>query len=58
MPSRIGKRAERNCLLESSVGSVLVDGAESTSDPIPLSANAARPYGIIYALVLDLGRQP
>jgi predicted nucleic acid-binding protein len=32
--------------------------AESTFDPIPFDTDAARSYGIIYALVLGLGRQP
>jgi predicted nucleic acid-binding protein len=32
--------------------------AESAFDPIPFDTDAARSYGIIYALVLDLGRQP
>ncbi|MEU9830595.1 type II toxin-antitoxin system VapC family toxin [Streptosporangium sp. NPDC048047] len=32
--------------------------AESTFDPIPFDTDAARAYGIIYALVLDLGRRP
>ncbi|MEU4224780.1 type II toxin-antitoxin system VapC family toxin [Nonomuraea sp. NPDC026600] len=32
--------------------------AESTFDPISFDQDAARSYGIIYALVLSLGRQP
>jgi predicted nucleic acid-binding protein len=32
--------------------------AESTFDPVPFDHDAARSYGIIYALVLNLGRQP
>jgi predicted nucleic acid-binding protein len=32
--------------------------AESTFDPLPFDTDAARSYGVIYALVLELGRQP
>ncbi|MEV7808816.1 hypothetical protein AB0O28_38285 [Microbispora sp. NPDC088329] len=40
------------------VRQALLQWAESTFDPIPFDTDAARAYGIIYALVLDLGRQP
>jgi predicted nucleic acid-binding protein len=32
--------------------------AESTFDPLPFDAEAARAYGVIYAAVLSIGRQP
>ncbi|GAA0820909.1 type II toxin-antitoxin system VapC family toxin [Streptosporangium amethystogenes subsp. fukuiense] len=40
------------------VRQAMLQWAESTFDPIPFDTDAARSYGIIYALVLDLGRHP
>ncbi|WP_406316422.1 type II toxin-antitoxin system VapC family toxin [Streptosporangium sp. NBC_01639] len=40
------------------VRQAVLQWAESAFAPIPFDTDAARSYGIIYALVLDLGRQP